>query len=574
MEWSTACPDWEQRIVERRSLIPFDPLFPDEAEAALAVFKSLRVVDVPGMPTFGECCEQWVFDFVAAIFGAYDAESGKRLVREFLLLISKKNGKSTIAAGIMLTALIRNWRYSNELLILAPTMEIANNSFNPAADMVRQDDELRDLLHIQSHLRSITHRVTGAVLRVVAADTDTVGGKKAGMVLVDELWLFGKRVNSPAMLQEATGGLVSKAEGFVVYLTTHSDEPPAGVFKSKLEYFRDIRDGVVQDNKRLGVLYEMPKALVDSGDYLKPENFYVTNPNLGRSVSGEWIEDQLREIQAGGKDAEGQDIQTFLAKHLNIQIGQSTRRDRWAGADFWVSGTDATITLQTLIARSEVITIGIDGGGLDDLLSIYVIGRDKDNPKHWLGWGRSWAHPSVLERRKNQREVLLDFVKDGDLYVIDELGSDIDALVAIAAEVDASDRLAMIGLDPAGVGLIVDALGEIGIGTTPEVDRTEKPRVVSVSQGWPLQGAIKTLERKLADGTFTHADQALLGYAIGNAKTEIKGNAVMITKQLAGASKIDPLMAAFDAVALMSKNPTPLYQSTPWDDDPEYRMTA
>ena len=93
-------------------------------------------------------------------------------------------------------------------------------------------------------------------------------------------------------------------------------------------------------------------------------------------------------------------------------------------------------------------------------------------------------------------------------------------------------------------------------------------------RGWPLQGAIKTLERKLADGTFTHADQALLGYAIGNAKTEIKGNAVMITKQLAGASKIDPLMAAFDAVALMSKNPTPLYQSTPWDDDPEYRMTA
>jgi phage terminase large subunit-like protein len=38
------------------------------------VFKQLRIVDAPGSPTFGEVCEQWVFDFVAAIFGAYDAE--------------------------------------------------------------------------------------------------------------------------------------------------------------------------------------------------------------------------------------------------------------------------------------------------------------------------------------------------------------------------------------------------------------------------------------------------------------------------------------------------------------------
>jgi phage terminase large subunit-like protein len=48
-----------------------------------------------------------------------------------------------------------------------------------------------------------------------------------------------------------------------------------------------------------------------------------------------------------------------------------------------------------------------------------------------------------------------------------------------------------------------------------------------------------------------------MAWAVGNAKVEPKGNAITITKQTSGSAKIDPLMATFNAVALMAMNPEP-----------------
>lgn len=542
--WSTACPDWERRITTGRPLIPFAPIFPQQADEALGVFKALQIVDAPGSPTFGQSSEQWVLDLVGAIFGAYDAETGRQQIREIMLLISKKNGKSTDAAAIMLTALIRNWRQSAELGIIAPTIEVAQNSFKPAADMIRADEELSSLFLVQDHIRTITHRVTKSTLKIVAADTETLSGVKWAVVLVEELWLFGKRANAQAMLREALGGMASHPEGFVLYISTQADEPPAGVFKEKLDYFRAVRDGEIINPRALPVLYEFPRALVDAKAYLEPKNFYVTNPNLGRSVDEEWLNDELGKVL---NDPAG--LAVFLSKHLNVEIGQNLRANRWPGADYWEGQAAPDLTLEELLERSEAVVVGIDGGGLDDLFGLVVLGRERET-KDYLCWAHAFCHRGVLKRRQKIASLLLDFEKAGELTIVDDELDDVSGITGRIAEIQARDLLAGVAVDPAALGELIEALGELEI-------TQEEGTLVGVPQGWQMMNAIKTAERKLVNGTLRHSSSKLMAWCVGNLKIEPTATAIRATKQNAGDAKIDVAMAMFDAVTLMLRNPMP-----------------
>lgn len=542
MDWTTACPDWAARLRAGDSIIP-PPIFPERGDEALAVFRELRIVDAPGSPTFGDACAEWVFDLVASIFGAYEEDTGRRLITEWFVCLPKKNSKSTIAAGIMMTALILNWRQSAEFAILAPTIEIANNSFAPARDMCaeRFDEELNALMHVQTNVKTITNRQSGASLKVVAADSNTVGGKKSVGTLIDELWLFGRQPNAENMLREATGGLASRPEGFVIYLTTQSDDAPAGVFLQKLQYARDVRDGKIVDKRFVPIIYEFPPEMIKAGEHLDPANFHIVNPNIGKSVDREFLERELQKARSAGEAS----MRGFLAKHVNVQVGVGTGGG-WAGADHWEATATGPRTLAELLERSEVVVCGVDGGGLDDLLGFAVLGRDADSGQ-WMHWGRAWAHRCVLERRKEVAPRLLDFERRGDLVVVDDDSEDdVEQLADLVLECEDAGVLDKIGVDQAGIMAIVDAITKRGIASD---------RIVGIPQGWKLVTAIKTAERKLAARALIHAGQPLMAWTIGNMRPVARGNAIVIEKETAGSAKIDPGMALLDAVALMGLNP-------------------
>jgi phage terminase large subunit-like protein len=541
--WNTSCLDWQDRILSQRSLVPDLPLFDVEAERALRVFRRLRIPDVIGTPTNGEACGEWVFDLVRVIFGSYDAESRRRMIREFFVLIPKKNGKSSLAAAIMVTAAIVNRRPAAELLLIAPTKKIADIAFKQAAGIIKLDPELQKVFLPQTHQRSITHRITDAVIQIKAADADVITGSKATYILVDETHEFSKKANAAGVFVEIRGGLAARPDGFMLQITTQSKEPPAGVFRSELNIARDVRDGKMQ-LPLLAVMYELPIEMASDGGWKNPETWPLVNPNLVRSVDPGFLRDQLLKAE---RDGEGQ-LALIASQHFNVEVGTALPDGRWRGADYWARGADKTLTLDALLDRSEVVTFGGDGGGLDDLLGAAVFGREKET-RRWLLWCHAFAHEQVLDVRKEIAPRLLDFQREGSLTICKTAAELMDKFGELFARVLKSGLLPAkdaVGLDPNNVAAMIEALNARGM--TDDMLRR-------LLQGPALSPAWWGMEMKLADGTLSHSGLDLMNWVVGNAKVEPRGNGIMITKQVSGRAKIDPLIAAGEAAILMSWNP-------------------
>lgn len=554
--WSFACPDWVDRLKAGRSLVPDLPLDQAEAERAVGVFNKLRLPDVPGQPALADATGDWFRDIVKACFGSLDEETGRRRVAEVFALVPKKNSKTTNGAALSVTALLLNRRPRAELLLIGPTQEIADLAFQQASGMIEADPDgyLQKRFHVREHLKEIVDRRTKAKLKIKTFDMRVMTGVKPVFVLLDELHIVSGYHYASRVIGQIRGGFQANPESLFVMITTQSDEPPAGVFKAELDLARAIRDGeVTEDVRTLPVLYEFPEAMqVDEAKpWLDPQHWPMVLPNLGRSIDIERLMTDFRRARDKGEA----ELRRWASQHLNVQIGMALHANRWRGADYWTRAGEPSSPdlaglagLRWILSRCDVATAGIDGGGLDDLFGLGVIGRDRET-RDWWAWGRAWAHDDVLELRKDIAEQLRDFERDGDLVICKDPEQPIREAAEIIAEVAASGLLPEkygVGLDPYAVAALVDELA------TKNIDGEQ---LSAIRQGAALSPASWGAEIKLKNRTLRHLSQPLLAWSVGNAKAEVRGGATLITKETAGRAKIDPLIGVFNAIMLMSRNP-------------------
>jgi phage terminase large subunit-like protein len=457
--WDLSCVDWEDRIREGRSLIPDLPLIEPEADMGLQFYDELQLPDVPGTPKLRTASGQWFRDIVRAGFGSWDAAAQIRYIREIFAMAPKGSSKTSYSAALMLCVMLMNRRPRADALFVGPTQAISDRAYEQAVGMRDASRELRNRFRPRDHIKTIEDLKNGSAMKVKTFDLNILTGSINIFVLLDELHLLGRSAHTTKVLRQIRGGLEKTPEGLLLITTTQSDEPPQGAFKDELKLARKIRDGAFRGKiirPMLPVLYEFPADIAgDRAQWENPDNWPMVMPNLGKSVQ---IDSLVRDWQSE-RDKGEHAIKVWASQHLNIEIGVGISSDGWRGADFWEAAADETLTLESLIDRCDVVTMGTDGGGLDDLLGLAVIGRDKVT-REWLAWCHAFADQKVLERRKEIAQALRDFEAEGSLTIGDGQARH-SRFVALVAQVVASGLLPAkdaVGVDPNNAAAVFEAL--------------------------------------------------------------------------------------------------------------------
>ena len=248
----------------------------------------------------------WQQAVVGNLFG-WKRPDGTRRYREAFIFVPRKQGKTLIASGLALYSFFCDGEPGAEIYCAAADRDQAKLLWDVARRQIMAEPVLANACRLYQH--SIVIDSMGSSFKAISADAHTKHGYNSHFVVVDELHA---QPNSELVdvLLTSTG---ARRQPMVVYLSTSDFERPS-VCNQKHEYAAKVRDGIIDDPYFLPVIYEASR----DDDWTDPEVWAKVNPNLGVSLSLEYLERECRRAQETPSYEN-----TFKRLHLNIRT-QST----------------------------------------------------------------------------------------------------------------------------------------------------------------------------------------------------------------------------------------------------------
>lgn len=435
----------------------------------------------------------WIF---CTLFGWVYQDTGLRRFRVGLILVPRKNSKSTMGAIIALFMLVADGEGGPEVYSAATTRDQAKAVAEIVWEMAKRSPSFCEYFGVRvgsETTRSLAVPATAGKFMPLSADANSLDGLNVSTAIVDELHAH----KTPAVWQVLDTGTGARLQPLLLGVTTAGVDV-GGICHQKMGYLEKILDGVAIDESFFGTNYT-----IDQGDDIRLEAIQrKANPNYGVSVQPEDLARKVTESQQ--LQAE---LNNVLTKHFNVWIRTESA---WMSATLWQTCKKAGLTLEAL--KQYPCWIGVDLAEVRDIAALMAL--FKLGPEHYAAIGKFFLPAAAVG--KSPIAELSGWVRGGFLEETEgdqaDFGRIEDYIVGLC---DQLPNVKEIDFDRALAAQMQQSLKK-RLEPRMGFDAVER-FVVTVPQDTPtMDRAMKMTERLVLGKTLEHDGNPAMAWMISN----------------------------------------------------------
>ena len=467
--------------------------------------------------------ELWQKAIISAIFGIV-RDDGLRQFREVIIIVARKNGKSLFASAIMAYIAFLDKEYGAEIYCLAPKLEQANIVFDNFYQTVSKEQELLDLC--KKRRTDIYIDLNNTVIKPLAFSDKKSDGLNPHLAVCDEIasWSGQAGLRMYEVIKSALG---ARTQPMILSIST-AGYVNDSIYDEMMLRSTSFLNGSSEETQLLPFLYMIDD--IELWDNI--EELEKSNPNLGVSVSREYLQEEIR-IAKGSLSKRAE----FITKYCNLKQNSS---QAWLTYELVDNAGKKDYTLNDF--KGSYCVGGIDLSQTTDLTCASIV-IEHDSEEYVF---------SQFFMPKNKLQDLIDldkvpydiYVKQGYLTLSGENYVDYKDVKAWFDMLRYEYQIysCRVGYDRYSAQYLVDEMSNKGY------------RMDDVTQGWNLAPIIREFEGKLKDGTIHVGKNNLLKSHLLNVALKYEtDNQKFKPVKMKASDHIDGFVSIIDALTVKSK---------------------
>lgn len=351
----------------------------DAVDKVMAAFRALRHVsgDLAGQPLVPDPWQ--VAYIIAPVFGWLrwddEAERYVRVIRDLYVDVPRKNGKSTLCAGIAIYLACADGEKGAQVVTAATTEKQAGYVFNPIKTLAENAPALKK--RVEALAKKVVHTRTASIIEVVTSSADALHGGNIHGGIIDELHVH----KTADLVETIETGRGSRSQPLVVIITTADAGKPGTIYDRKRREVERLAQRIIKDPAKYGVVW----AADEGDDPFAESTWKKANPGYGISPRAS----ALRAAATSAKNSPAE-LASFLRLHLGIRTKQETR---FITLRSWDENAGPGLYLDKLAGR--VAYGGLDLASTSDMTALcWLLPRDD---KGFDALWRVWVPEAAME---------------------------------------------------------------------------------------------------------------------------------------------------------------------------------